>query len=210
MELRELEKKELIVSSAKNLILERGYSNISVEDITRNSGIAKGSFYTYFKSKHCVIDYILMEQIMKVEEKIAEFFSGEMSLKVCIEKLIKSRIILEDDDTIKRNLVMVSLFRNMDSLNEETLILLRRIEEINIELIKDILRRSEFKDEGLEIYSKLINDMVNSYKNFNLFISKKTKVFITNTDELREKYCDKEFKMTIDILIKSILKILTY
>ena len=47
-----MEKRELIVFSVKNLILEKGYSNISVEDITKNLGIAKGSFYTYFKSKH--------------------------------------------------------------------------------------------------------------------------------------------------------------
>lgn len=33
-------KKELIVSSAKKVILEKGYKNISVEDITNEAGIA--------------------------------------------------------------------------------------------------------------------------------------------------------------------------
>lgn len=205
-------KKDLIVSSAKDLILEKGYSNISVEDITKNLGIAKGSFYTYFKSKHCVIDYTLTEQLMKVEEKFKNFFEKEMSLERSIEKLVKSRIILEEDDTIKRNLMTVNLFRNLDSLNEETLIILRRLEEVNIKLIKDIIGRyiNNLKEEEIEIYSKILNDIINSYKNFNLFISKKTMGFITNTDELREKYRDENFQVNIDILIKSILKILTY
>lgn len=65
MEMREVGKKELIVSSAKKVILEKGYKNISVEDITNEAGIAKGSFYTYFKSKNLVIDYILEEVIAK-------------------------------------------------------------------------------------------------------------------------------------------------
>ena len=205
-------KKDSIVSSAKDLILEKGYSNISVEDITKNLGIAKGSFYTYFKSKHCVIDYILTEQLMKVEEKFKNFFEKEMSLEGSIEKLVKFRIILEEDDTIKRNLMTVNLFRNLDSLNEETLIILRRLEEVNIKLIKDIIGKyiNNLKEEEIEIYSKILNDIINSYKNFNLFISKKTMGFVTNTDELREKYRDENFQVNIDILIKSILKILTY
>ena len=48
--MREVGKKELIVSSAKKVILEKGYKNISVEDITNEAGIAKGSFYTDRKS----------------------------------------------------------------------------------------------------------------------------------------------------------------
>lgn len=205
-------KKDLIVSSAKDLILEKGYSNISVEDITRNLGIAKGSFYTYFKSKHCVIDYILREQLIIMEEKIKNFFERDMDLEECIEKLVKSRIILKEDDTIKRNLMTVNLFRNLDSLDEETLGILRKVEEINIKLINDIISRysNKIKSEEIDTYSKILNDIINSYKNFNLFISKKTMGFITNTDELREKYRDESFQVNIDILIKSILKILTY
>ncbi len=205
-------KKDLIVSSAKDLILEKGYSNISVEDITRNLGIAKGSFYTYFKSKHCVIDYILREQLTIMEEKIKNFFERDMDLEECIEKLVKSRIILKEDDTIKRNLMTVNLFRNLDSLDEETLGILRKVEEINIKLINDIISRysNKIKSEEIDTYSKILNDIINSYKNFNLFISKKTMGFITNTDELREKYRDESFQVNIDILIKSILKILTY
>lgn len=207
-----MEKRELIVFSVKNLILEKGYSNISVEDITKNLGIAKGSFYTYFKSKHCVIDYILLEQLTKIEEKIKYFFEENMKLEDCIKKLVSARIILEDDDMIKRNLVIVSLFRNLDSLDKETLSLLREIEEKNIEVISQVIKkyRVDINDKELRIYSKMLNDMINSYKNFNLFISEKTRAFITTTNELREKYKEKNFQINIEILIESILKILTY
>ena len=49
MEMREVGKKELIVSSAKKVILEKGYKNISVEDITNEARIAKEVFIHILK-----------------------------------------------------------------------------------------------------------------------------------------------------------------
>ena len=43
-----------IVLAAEKLIKERGIDDISVEDITNEAGVAKGSFYTYFKRKEDV------------------------------------------------------------------------------------------------------------------------------------------------------------
>ena len=37
-----------LLESAKRLIGERGFDKVSVEDITRDSGVAKGTFYHYF------------------------------------------------------------------------------------------------------------------------------------------------------------------
>lgn len=43
------------MESAKRLIGERGFDKVSVEDITRDSGVAKGTFYHYFKCKEDVV-----------------------------------------------------------------------------------------------------------------------------------------------------------
>ena len=40
-----------LVESAKKLIAEKGYNNTKVEDITNEAQAAKGTFYTYFKTK---------------------------------------------------------------------------------------------------------------------------------------------------------------
>src|SRR3712207_8045387 len=51
-EKQELEnKKEKILEIFQELVLEKGYSKVSVEEITSSLGISKGSFYSYFKSK---------------------------------------------------------------------------------------------------------------------------------------------------------------
>ncbi len=43
--------KEQVIKAAAHLIHIQGYNNTSVEDILRESGIGKGSFYYHFKSK---------------------------------------------------------------------------------------------------------------------------------------------------------------
>lgn len=47
--------KATLLESAKKLITERGFDRVSVEDITSGAGVAKGTFYHYFKSKEDLI-----------------------------------------------------------------------------------------------------------------------------------------------------------
>ena len=47
--------KARLMESARRLISEKGFDNISVEDITKDSGVAKGTFYHYFACKEDVV-----------------------------------------------------------------------------------------------------------------------------------------------------------
>ena len=49
------ETRRKIVESAKKIICERGLANTSIDEITEACGVAKGSFYTYFKRKEDII-----------------------------------------------------------------------------------------------------------------------------------------------------------
>jgi AcrR family transcriptional regulator len=43
---------ECLLEAAERLFLEHGLENVTIDDITREAGVAKGSFYRYFTSKH--------------------------------------------------------------------------------------------------------------------------------------------------------------
>lgn len=47
--------KNKLVKSALELIKENGFDGINVEDITKKAGVAKGTFYTYFKRKEDIV-----------------------------------------------------------------------------------------------------------------------------------------------------------
>lgn len=204
-------KKELIVSSAKKVILEKGYKNISVEDITNEAGIAKGSFYTYFKSKNLVIDYILEEVITKRKNEFK--LDKRKSLENTIKSLVRTRIKL-DDEKLKENLVLVNLFRNVASLDEKTLMLLKELEKVIIERMESIIlaypKEIKIERKDIKFYSKMLNNIISNYKTFTLFFSEKSNQFITDIEEVKKKYQTEDFERNIEIISKSILKILTY
>ena len=204
-------KKELIVSSAKKVILEKGYKNISVEDITNEAGIAKGSFYTYFKSKNLVIDYILEEVIAKRKNEFK--LDKRKSLENTIKSLVRTRIKL-DDEKLKENLVLVNLFRNVASLDEKTLMLLKELEKVIIERMESIIlaypKEIKIEKNDIKFYSKMLNNIISNYKAFTLFFSEKSNQFIIDIEEVKKKYQTEDFERNIEIISKSILKILTY
>lgn len=47
--------KEKIFSTAADLIKKKGYANVTVSEICREAGIAKGTFYIYYASKEDII-----------------------------------------------------------------------------------------------------------------------------------------------------------
>lgn len=59
----EIRKKE-IITAAKTLFFEKGYDSTSIQDIIDTLGIAKGTFYHYFKSKDELLDS-LVDQLMQ-------------------------------------------------------------------------------------------------------------------------------------------------
>lgn len=211
MEMREVGKKELIASSAKKVVLEKGYKNISVEDITNEAGIAKGSFYTYFKSKNLVIDYILEEIIAKRKNEFK--LDKRKSLENTIKSLVRTRIKL-DDEKLKENLVLVNLFRNVASLDEKTLMLLKELEKVIIERMESIIlaypKEIKIEKKDIKFYSKMLNNIISNYKTFTLFFSEKSNQFITDIEEVKKKYQTEDFERNVEIISKSILKILTY
>lgn len=83
------ERKNEIIDAAEMLFSTKGYGKCSVNDILNVVGIAKGTFYHYFKSKEEVLDAIvdrttkrivgrvspiLEDKAMAVDDKLLQFF----------------------------------------------------------------------------------------------------------------------------------------
>ena len=60
--------REQILDAASRLIHIRGFNNTSVEDILRESGVGKGNFYYYFKSKEELGFSILDRSLDRIRE----------------------------------------------------------------------------------------------------------------------------------------------
>lgn len=97
MNKRQLEAKETrrkIYETGCRLIEEKGFQNVSVEDITKACGVAKGTFYVYFKRKEEIVFECCSEWFKEVDrmarehkgdltEKLTVYFKGFMEGVTC-------------------------------------------------------------------------------------------------------------------------------
>jgi len=95
------QKRKKIVDKAWELFAKNGYKETKVEDITKNLGISKGSFYTYFATK----DELLYEVLGKIKKEINRNLEN-INVNQVPEK------VLEDYVKAKMNYV-VKILNNM-------------------------------------------------------------------------------------------------
>ncbi len=85
----EVRKKE-ILKNAGELFKNQGYVNTTVEAIIQKVGIAKGTFYYYFKSKEDILDALVHEMVNQFSEnykKIAD--DSEMSAMEKMREMLR-------------------------------------------------------------------------------------------------------------------------
>ncbi|PFD33346.1 TetR family transcriptional regulator [Bacillus cereus] len=85
------ERRNEILETAEKLFVTKGYTKTTVNDILKEIGIAKGTFYHYFKSKEEVMDEIIM-RIIKADVAKAKAIVSNPNIPV-LDKLF--RILME-------------------------------------------------------------------------------------------------------------------
>lgn len=60
-------KRDHVIQTAMQLFAEKGYENVSVDEIIAATGTSKGTFYHYFKSKDEIVAHVYEEQFRIIE-----------------------------------------------------------------------------------------------------------------------------------------------
>ncbi|MDQ0340537.1 AcrR family transcriptional regulator [Caldalkalibacillus uzonensis] len=84
-QLKALQTKKDLFESAITLFRQKGYDEVSIDDIAERAGTAKGTFYTYFKSK----DQVIIEQFNKIDEQYLQVFKSFNNQQSATEKLMR-------------------------------------------------------------------------------------------------------------------------
>lgn len=69
--------KKRITEHAVRLFRERGYENVSVNDICKAAGIARSTFYLTFSGKKDIIEKMLADVRLNRDEIFSEFISAK-------------------------------------------------------------------------------------------------------------------------------------
>lgn len=209
------DKKLLILEKAKDMIITEGYSNLSINKLTSELGISKGSFYTYFPSKDNMLAEILDEYLENIkvfsENLILNSILNSNSIDECLDYYVNSMFNLNDRE-LKLALIITSLKRNYEVFNEENFIKLKNTARKTIDFIKILLKKYKksinIKEKDMEKCSKMIFSITEVFlmmQNINF----ETNKFSSKTlDEVKDLYRSQEMKENLEFIKESIKKIL--
>lgn len=97
------ERRTEILDVAEKLFTTKGYSVTTINDILSEIGIAKGTFYYYFKSKSAVM-HAIVDRFVDMEVRAAKKIAANKTLKAS-EKIFKMMMTQNQDDSRKEKMI---------------------------------------------------------------------------------------------------------
>lgn len=83
---------------AARLFRERGYTSVSLDDITREIGITKPAVYYYFGAKEDILFEICISQIKNITNQVHAISKSELDLVDKIMKMFENHVMQFDTD----------------------------------------------------------------------------------------------------------------
>ena len=79
-----LKTRQKLLDVTNELIKENGFCKLSIGDITERAGVAKGTFYIYFKHKEEIVLEICKNLFKETQLKLNEIKNSDITEKLCL------------------------------------------------------------------------------------------------------------------------------
>ncbi|EUB23846.1 TetR/AcrR family transcriptional regulator [Fusobacterium sp. CM22] len=210
----DIDKKNLILEKAKDMIITGSYSSLSISKLTSELNISKGSFYTYFPSKDKMLSEILDEYIKNIKNITIfknNLLENSKNIDECLDYYINSLLNLTDDE-LKLELVITNLKRNYEVFNEENFKKLKIIACSMIDLIKEVLNKYKkdirIEEKDIEKCSKMIFSIAEVFLIMENVDFNSDRFTFKTLDEVKKMYRSDDIKDHLEFIKKSIKKII--
>jgi TetR/AcrR family transcriptional regulator len=112
---RESDSKEMVLNAAQSLIMQHGFTGLSMRELARHSGIAKGTIYHHFQDKREIYLHVLERDILFVRDRLLTIVKQEGSFADKLRALIHVYFDLQRE----RRLVIMAALRENAALDDQ-------------------------------------------------------------------------------------------
>jgi AcrR family transcriptional regulator len=134
---RGIRTKKRIIDAGAALFSERGYHNVTADEIARAAGASVGTFYAYFADKHALFLAVLDDYVLQCDDVVVDGFDAIVSIEktdvsAFIMKMIGMMISLH-----RVAAPLLNEFLKMSLADEEVK---RRLDEVDIRVTSHVQR----------------------------------------------------------------------
>jgi len=140
-------KKRLILNSAIRVFARKGFYNARIKEIARQAKVADGTIYLYFKNKDDILISIFEDRIGKLNEKMLEISSMNISCREKIFKIIELQLGNVRGHRDLAEVITINLRQSNRFLKEFAAPLFNRYLDIMAGIIEDGQKRGEFSQK---------------------------------------------------------------
>lgn len=126
-------RKQDLLQIAYRLFITKGYEETSVDEIVEQAGIAKGTYYHYFKSKAQMLEEVIHMMIDAMAEKAKLVLATSLSLEQKLIQVILSFKIQLDEKVIADNLDLPENMHMKEAIR-------KRICEVAVPILTEIIK----------------------------------------------------------------------
>ena len=137
------------------MIAKNGYEETKVEDITRELGISKGSFYTYFETK----DELLYEILEKLKMEILEYLK-KINVNQTPTKILEDYVKTKMNHAVKmlNNMKLDGVEKNLNNLKLRDFF--EEVRKISVDFIKTNIVDKFNMENGNKYKAEIISEFI--------------------------------------------------
>jgi AcrR family transcriptional regulator len=110
-------KREQILDGAMRIFMRQGFDASSMNDITREAGVSKGTLYVYFKNKEDLFAAIIQRKKSLVFEKLREIVAAHKPVAETLYEFgVTFAIQILSDDAIRGQRIVIGVIDRMPEL----------------------------------------------------------------------------------------------
>ncbi len=186
-----VERKAEFIETATKLYFEKGYESTTIDDITNDMNVAKGTFYYYFKSKKEIFKEVVVEMAREVNSEYIKILNDNTkTIKEKITKYIVYNLRMFNNSRENEMFKLIHLVE-FETLHQKL------VEETSKIIYKEfiVMLSKGIKDEEIEIddveftASVLIGGLFGAFK-----------LFSTRQDEKDQKQINKLYEFVGKVL----------
>lgn len=157
--LRERQKQQVrkeLISSAEHLFEHNGFNAVSVDDIVARAGVAKGTFYLYFKTKGEVVASVIDALVAKLAQNVSQAqVNAPIDASKALITVVSAQLDFFKDYPSMISIILSNGLEQIDLPPEEKARLCERANSVVTAVYERILRKGMLQQNFREIDAQL-------------------------------------------------------